>query len=315
MKTVSLGSTGEQVSALCLGAMFYGTKVNQEMAFRLLDQYVEAGGTFIDTANIYAHWMDGFHGGESETLIGLWMKERKNRHKLFIASKVGFGYGEVKTGLTAQTIAEECEKSLRRMEIETIDLYYAHVDDRSTRMEETLAAFDRLVKAGKVRNIGASNFTAWRLEEARWVSQTKGLAEYQCVQQRYTYLQPRAGTRFTPQLAVNDDLLDYCTNHPITLLAYSPLLGGAYTNRDRQMGHQYLNEDNQERLSTLRKVAEECSTTPNQVILAWMLQRNPLVLPIFSASNPDQMRENLGALELKLRDDQMNRLNYAGTQK
>ncbi len=314
MKTMPLGNTGEQVSALCLGTMYYGTKVKQAQAFQLLDQYLEAGGTFIDTANIYAHWIDNFSGGESETLLGLWMKERQNRDKLFIASKVGFGYGIVPTGLSARQIVSECEKSLRRMGIETLDLYYAHVDDRNTPLEETLESFDRLVKEGKVRYIGASNFTAWRLEEAHWVSQSRGLAEYQCIQQRYTYLQPRSGASFGPQIAANEDLQDYCRNHSLTLLAYSPLLAGAYTREDRTLDAQYQSEDNQKRLSMLRQVASECQATPNQVLLAWMLNSNPPVLPVFSASSSEQMQEDLGALEIQLSEEQQIRLDQAGTE-
>jgi aryl-alcohol dehydrogenase-like predicted oxidoreductase len=309
MKTVPLGSTGEQVSALCLGSMYYGTSVKQEMSCRLLDQYLEAGGTFIDTANIYAWWVDGFAGGESEELLGQWMKERKNREKLFIASKVGFGYGQVKSGLSARQIVTECEKSLRRMGIETIDLYYAHVDDRQAPQEETLESFNKLVKDGKVRHIGASNFRAWRMEEARWISQAGGLAGYQCIQQRYTFLPPRPGMGFGPQVAANDDLLDYCRSHTLTLLSYSPLLAGAYTRSDRPLPEQYLSPDNQERLAVLEQIAQECGVTPNQVILAWMLHSNPLVLPVFSASTPQQMSEDLAVLELNLSQDQMERLN------
>lgn len=309
MKTVSLGNTGEQVSALCLGTMYFGSSVNQEMSQRLLDQYLDAGGTFLDTANIYAWWVNGYAGGESEKLLGAWMKERKNREKLFIASKVGFGYGQVKIGLSVRQIVAECEKSLRRMGIETIDLYYAHVDDRQTPMQETLASFDQLVKDGKVRYIGASNFRAWRLDEARWTSQKLGLAEYQCIQQRHTYLPPRPGHTFGPQIAVNDDLLDYCRANRITLLSYSPLLAGAYTRSDRPLPEQYLSADNQQRLAVLQQIAQECGATPNQVILAWMLQNNPLVLPVFSASNPQQMSEDLAVLDLTLNADQMARLN------
>jgi aryl-alcohol dehydrogenase-like predicted oxidoreductase len=313
MKTVPFGQTREQVSALCLGAMYYGTSVDRETSYRLLDQYVDAGGTFIDTANIYAWWSEGGKGGESESLLGQWMKERKNRDKLFIASKVGFGYGDVKQGLKGSQIISECEKSLRRMGIETIDLYYAHVDDSNTPIGETMGAFDQLVRAGKVRRLGASNFRAWRLELAHWVSQSNELAEYNCVQQRYTYLQPRAGTSFSPQLAANDDLLDYCRRRSLTLLAYSPLLAGAYTRADKTLGDQYRSEDNQQRLQMLREVASEQEATPNQIILAWMLQSDPLVVPVFSASNEDQMKENLCALDIHLSDDQMNRLNTAGT--
>jgi aryl-alcohol dehydrogenase-like predicted oxidoreductase len=309
MKTVSLGSTGEQISSLCLGTMYYGTNVKQEMSYLLLDQYLDAGGTFIDTANIYAWWVDGFAGGESEELLGQWMKERKNREKLFIASKVGFGYGQVKAGLSAWQIVTECEKSLQRMGIETIDLYYAHVDDRETPMEETLESFTKLVKDGKVRHIGASNFRAWRMEEAHWISQAHSLIGYQCIQQRYTFLPPRPGMSFGGQVVANDDLLDYCRNHNLTLLSYSPLLAGGYTRSDRPLPEQYLSADNQQRLDTLQQIAQECGVTPNQVILAWMLQSNPLVLPVFSASIPQQMSEDLAVLELNLSDDQMNRLN------
>lgn len=314
MRTVELGKTGEQVSALCLGAMYYGSSVDPKTSYQLLDQYVDAGGTFIDTANIYAWWVEGGVGGESELILGGWLKERKNRGQLFIASKVGFGYGSVPRGLSASLIEQECEKSLRQMDIETIDLFYAHVDDLSTPMEETLEAFHRLVKSGKVRHLGASNFRAWRLEQARSISREKGAEGYCCVQQRYTYLQPRAGTGFGAQLAVSDELLDYCGELGLTILAYSPLLSGAYTRADRPLAPQYLSEDNQARMRALQAVAQECGRSPNQVILAWMLQSNPLVLPVFSASTSTQMEEDLRALEFTLTTDQMKQLNEAGTQ-
>ncbi|MBE0699037.1 MAG: aldo/keto reductase [Anaerolineaceae bacterium] len=313
MRTIRLGTTTEQVSALCLGSMYYGTSVNRAVSYRLLDQYVDAGGMFIDTANIYAWWAEGGLGGESEKLLGDWLKERKNRSNLFIASKVGFGYGSVPRGLSARLIREECEKSLRQMQIETIDLYYAHVDDPNTPMDETLEAFNRLVEAGKVRYIGASNFRAWRLEQARNISQSKAIAGYSCVQQRYTYLQPRPGTSFEPQLAANEDLLDYCQKMDLTILAYSPLLSGAYTRMERPIASQYLSDDNQVRLQTLRSVATECGATPNQVILAWMLQSSPLILPVFAASTREQMEEDISALKLELTEAQMKQLNEAGT--
>jgi aryl-alcohol dehydrogenase-like predicted oxidoreductase len=163
MEKQPLGHTGVEVSSLCLGAMFFGTRNDKETSHTILNAYTEAGGSFIDTANIYACWVNGFHGGESETLLRDWMAARNNRSEIFIASKVGFGYGDVKQGLSARQIEEECNKSLRRLKVETIDLFYGHVDDRLTPLEETLQAFDRLVKAGKVRFIGASNYLrgAW----------------------------------------------------------------------------------------------------------------------------------------------------------
>ncbi|MFN2160959.1 MAG: aldo/keto reductase [Candidatus Promineifilaceae bacterium] len=313
MKTVPLGNTGIDVSALCLGAMYFGTRQNQAESFVLMDQYYEAGGRFIDTANIYAHWEANGIGGESEPVLGAWIRERGNRDQIFVASKVGFGYQDVPVSLTAELIEQECEKSLRRMGLETIDLYYAHVDDRSTPVEETLEAFSRLVQAGKVRFIGASNFTAWRLEESRSASLANEWPEYCCVQQRYTYLRPRPGTNFGPQLAVNDDLLDYCRSRDITLLAYSVLLSGAYTRPERTVPEQYAGTDTDIRLVTLRDVAADVGATPNQVILAWMLQSDPPVLPLIAASTSEQLQENIDALAITLSGEQMERLTAAGS--
>jgi aryl-alcohol dehydrogenase-like predicted oxidoreductase len=312
MTRVSLGRSGLNVSVFCLGAMYFGSRTDAATSWQLLDQYVEAGGNFLDTANIYVRWIPGFSGGESETLLGKWMRERKNRDQLVIASKVGFQYPGVERGLPARRIEEECEKSLKRLGIDTIDLYYAHVDDRQTPQEETLRAFDTLIKAGKVRAIGASNFLAWRLEEAHWISRTQDLAEYCCIQQRYTYLRPRSGTTFTPQVAANDDLLDYCRARELPLLAYSPLLSGAYSRADREFQPQYAGGDTEHRLAILKTVADEAGATVNQVVLAWMLQSDPPVMPLIAASNSAQMQENLEALNVTLDAEQMTRLNTAG---
>ena len=140
MRTVSLGNTGAEVSVFCLGTMHFGSRTDKETSYRLLDQYVEAGGSFLDTANNYAMWVPGYVGGESETLLGEWMRERRNRAQMFIATKVGFDYPGVERGLRAHQIETECEKSLSRLGIDTIDLYYAHRDDRNTPMEETIEA-------------------------------------------------------------------------------------------------------------------------------------------------------------------------------
>jgi aryl-alcohol dehydrogenase-like predicted oxidoreductase len=288
-----------------------GWRTPTDMAVRLLDQYVEAGGTFLDTANIYGRIGNERVGGLSEHVLGQWMRERRNRSRLFIASKVGFEYADVERGLPADRIIAECDKSLKRMGLETIDLYYAHVDDRTTPMEETLQAFDRLVKAGKVRFIGASNFAAWRLERAQWVSRTHGWPEYCCIQQRHSYLRPVPGASTAPQVIANQDLLDYCQSGGITLLAYSPLLGGAYGRTDKPLSKVYVGPDSDARLRALRQVAQEIGATPNQVILAWMMHSTPCVLPVFAASNPEQMTENLNALHLTLNTEQMERLDSA----
>jgi len=314
MQTVLLGNTNAQVSALCLGAMYFGTRNDEGTSFRLLDQYVEAGGTFIDTANIYAHWVKGFRGGESEALLGRWMKSRQNRSNLFIATKVGFEIQArgVPRSLSARWIVAECEKSLQRLGTETIDLYYAHKDDYSTPVEETLEAFDQLIKAGKVRFIGASNFTAWRLEEARWTSITQGLSEYCCIQQKHTYLRPKPGAGFGINITINNELVDYCHNRKITPLAYSVLLSGAYTRPDREIPGDYLGPDTQTRLLALKTIAQEKGATVNQIILAWMLHSDPFVLPLIAASTEEHLKENLLALEISLTADELQRLDQAG---
>jgi len=311
MQTHKLGLADVQVSALCLGAMYFGSRNSQADSERLLDIYTDAGGSFIDTANIYAWWVDGFRGGESETLMGEWMRQRNNRSQLFIASKVGFGYADVPITLSARWIEEECNKSLKRMGIETIDLYYAHVDDRNTPLDETLEAFDKLVKAGKVRYVGASNYLAWRLEQAKWVSQTHQWAQFTCIQQHYTYLPLRPGTSPAPQVFANEDLLDYCRSTGMTLLAYSALQSGAYTRPERSLPDRLVSADNDKRLAVLRTVAQEAGVTVNQVILRWMIQRD--IIPLIAASTPEQMTENIGALNFQLSAGQMQRLNEAGT--
>jgi aryl-alcohol dehydrogenase-like predicted oxidoreductase len=276
-----------------------------------MDQYLDAGGSFFDTANIYSFWLSGFEGGESETVLGEWLQARKNRSRLFIATKLGFAYQDVERGLRAEQIERECEKSLKRLQTDVIDLYYAHVDDRDTPLEETMEAFDRLVRAGKVRYVGASNFPAWRLEKARWVSRTNDWAAYCCIQQRHTYLRPKPGASFGAQVSTNDDLLDYCRSEGVTLLAYSPLLNGAYTRADRAFQEQYLGPDTDARLAALRAVAGEVGATANQVVYAWMMQSDPPVIPLMAASTDEQMKENLGALDVTLGAEQMDRLNEA----
>ncbi len=313
MRKLPLGNTGVDVSALCLGAMYLGSREDKATSCDLLDQYSQAGGSFIDTANIYVRWLEGFVGGESETLLGEWMKDRGNRDKLFIASKVGFEYQDVERGLGAARILEECEKSLKRLGVDTIDLYYSHVDDRNTPLEETMDAFDKLVKAGKVRFIGASNFLAWRMAEVRSVCAAHNWVDYCCVQQRYTYARPKPGATFAPQISANDDLLDYVKAGGITLLAYSPLLRGAYGRDDREFGKQYLSDDTEARVKVLKGVAAEVGATPHQVVYAWMLASDPAVIPLTAASTAEQMRENLAAADVVLSPEQMAALNTAGT--
>jgi len=318
MKNVLLGNTGVEVSALCLGTMYFGSLTDEATSYQILDCYTEAGGAFLDTANIYAGWVDGFVGGESETLLGRWLKARKNRSRLFIDTKVGGilhrGHEPLpgsQSGLRAAQIEAECEKSLKRLGIDTIDLYYAHMDDRSTPWEETLEAFTRLVRAGKVRFIGASNIAAWRLAQARCTSKANDWASYCCVQQRFSYLRPRVGANFAPQVAADDDLLDYCQTEGVTLLAYSPLLGGSYSEPNRVLPEQYMSSESSDCLAVLNEIAAEHNATTNQIVLAWLGQNSPNAIPVIGVETTQQLQENVRSLDITLSNSQLNRLNSA----
>ena len=312
MQKVKLGNSDVAVSALCLGTDLIGSKIDRETSFRLLDLFREQGGTFIDTGNFYAAWLTGCQGGESETTIGLWMKDRAARNEMVISTKLGFDYPGCPGGLSAVEIERECEKSLRRLQTDSLDLFYAHRDDTQTPLEETMAAFDRLIRAGKVRAIGASNLRVWRITEANTVSRHHGWARYSVVEQRHTYLRPRHGADFGPQVCITEDLKDYCRSGGLTLVGYSVLLQGAFTRSDRPVPAQYAGPEADQRLAALRQVAQEIGADPNQVIIAWMRQSDPPVLPIVAGSRPEQLRQNIAALGIRLDEDQMQRLNTAG---
>jgi aryl-alcohol dehydrogenase-like predicted oxidoreductase len=312
MRKVVLGASGIEVSVLCFGTDLIGSRIEREASYPLLDVFRESGGTFIDTGNFYAAWLPGCQGGESETTIGEWMKDRRARNEMVIATKVGFDYPGSPGGLSASEIERECEKSLRRLQTDRLDLYYAHRDDFETPLEETMSAFDRLIRAGKVRAIGASNLRVWRIAEANQISENAGLTRYTVLEQRHTYLRPRHGADFGPQICMNDDLRDYCRQCGLAMVGYSILLQGGYTRKDREIPAQYAGPDADSRLDALRGVANEVGATLNQVVIAWMLQSDPPVLPIIAGSRPEQVRENLSAVGVELTAQQVERLNTAG---
>ena len=312
MKKVLLGKSGIEVSTLCIGTDLIGSKIDRETSFHLFDHYCEQGGTFFDTANFYASWLPGFEGGESETTIGLWMKERGNRNALVVSSKLAFDYPGCKGGLGARKIERECEKSLGRLQTDRIDLYQAHRDDRETPLDETMEAFDRLIKAGKIRAIGASNLPVWRIAEANVMSQLNEWNGYSVVEQRYTYLRPRHGADFGPQIFISEDLKNYALAHGTALIGYSVLLQGAYSRRDREIPAQFAGPEADIRIETLKAVAAEAGCKLNQVIIAWMRQSTPPVLPIIAGSRTEQLDENIAALNITLTRDQMQRLDTAG---
>jgi aryl-alcohol dehydrogenase-like predicted oxidoreductase len=312
VNTLQLGKSGVQVSALALGTDLFGTKIDPETCFELLDYFAEQGGSLLDTANFYASWLPGFKGGESETIIGEWLKSRGTRDRMTISTKLAFDYPGCAGGLCAREIEGECEKSLRRLQTDRIDVYYSHRDDRDTPLDETMEAFDRLIKAGKVRAIGASNLRVWRIAEANAISKERGWTGYSAIQQRYTYLRARHGADFGPQLVIGDEMKDFAQHHGITLIGYSVLLRGAYTRADRDVPVQFAGPEADDRLAVLRQVAKEAACSPNQVIIAWMRQSTPSVLPIVAASRKENLEENIRALDVVLSGDQMERLDTAG---
>jgi aryl-alcohol dehydrogenase-like predicted oxidoreductase len=310
------------VSELCLGTIPFGNRTDEQTAFALLDRFHEAGGTFVDTANNYDQWADGAAGGESEQVIGRWLRSRGLREGMVVATKVGAlstrkpgdPAMEHWEGLSASAIRAGVEGSLRRLGVERIDLYYAHWDDRAPDLEETVQAFGGLVREGLVAAIGCSNTPVWRIERARALARAAGIPGYTCVQQLHTYLWPRPDR--AQGSVITGELIDYARSEPdLTLLGYKPLLRGGYTRPDRrpfELGYEHPTND--ERLAVLLEVASELDATPNQVVLAWMLQGDPPVIPVTAAGSLDQLDEALAAVDLHLDESLMERLDRAGTE-
>jgi aryl-alcohol dehydrogenase-like predicted oxidoreductase len=300
-----LGRTGMKVAALCLGGNTFGWTTDQKASEAVLDAYMEAGGNFIDTADIYARWVPGNKGGESETAMGIWMAARKNRHAVIVATKLGgpMGQGPNDTGLSRLHMVAAVEASLRRLQTDYIDLYQAHWDDRTTPLEETLRAFDDLVRQGKVRYIGASNHAAWRLTRALWESDRRGYVRYECLQPKYN-------------LVIRDEyereLEPLCLEQGVGVIPYSSLasgfLSGKYkkgadkpaTARAAGVEKIYMNDRGFRVLAAVEKVAAGAGATPAQVALSWLVHRPGITAPIASATSPAQLKELLGSVDLKL---------------
>ena len=314
MKMIPLGQTGLNVSELCLGTMYFGSKVDRETSFRILDQYVDAGGNFIDTSNNYAHFVPGCTGDESETLLGQWLKERGRRDALVIATKVGFDRHGQGQGLRREQIAHWCDESLRKLGTDCIDLYYAHVDDPNTPYEETMEAFTRLVEAGKVRALGASNYDTWRLAECQLVAEAAGLRTYQVMQQCHSYLFTENGVKLTYPFNENVNLsrLRYLKAKNMPLVAYACLGKGGYENPDR-LPVAYIRGG---RLQAIQNMAREKGVSVNALVLKWLLAGReygdaPQVIPLFSTGSAAHLKENLAAAELPLSREEFLNLDAA----
>jgi aryl-alcohol dehydrogenase-like predicted oxidoreductase len=305
MRMRKLGRTGLRVAALCLGGNTFGWTTDQKASEAVLDAYLEAGGNFIDTADVYSRWAPGNRGGESETVLGTWMKARGNRHAVVMATKVmgPMGPGPNDTGLSRQHIVEAVEASLRRLGTDYIDLYQAHWDDRDTPLDETLRAFDDLVRQGKVRYIGASNYHAWRLTRALWESDRRGHVRYESIQPKYNLVFRDEYER---------ELEPLCLEQGLGVIPYSSLGSGFLSGKYRRGGElprtaraggvqqTYMTDRGFAVLEAIDTVAAAAGATPAQVALSWLAHRPGITAPIASATSRAQLAELLGGIELEL---------------
>ena len=309
MKKITLGKTGIEISVLGLGTMYFGSKLDERTSFRLMDLYLEHGGNFLDSANKYASWLPGCKGGESEMLINKWLKQRGRAADLVIATKVGFSYGDVPRSLKKEIIISECELSLRRLGVECIDLYFAHAYDPFTPIEETMEAFHQLKKAGKIRYVGASNYMDWRLEAANSLAELKDWEGFCCLQQRHTYVEPSIRADFGNQQVLTPGVVDLCRERQISLMAYSPLLGGIYGKHEAALPIQYQSLANEQKMAALSALTSKTPFTANQLVLSWMLHSSPQVIPLVTGSNEKQLIENLEAASIRLTSEDMDLLD------
>lgn len=327
MKYRTIGTapaTRREVSALALGAMLFGSVTDEKTSFAILDHFVEAGGTFIDTSDNYAYWVDGGLGGQSERLLGKWRRSRGIGDEIVIATKLGAeplapgtGFTDNPEGLSAKAVHTAAERSRERLGVEKIDLLYAHIEDRSVPLGETVEAFGELVRQGTVGLLGASNHAIWRIERARALARAAGLPGYEVLQYQHSHLRPRHDI---PSPLFEDgslghagpELLSYLRADPaLTLVAYSPLLAGAYTRRDKPLPQDYDHPGTPARLAALHEITAETGAAVNQIVLAWQLASPFPIIPLAGASSLDQLKENLAAIDLELTEEQRGRLDGA----
>ncbi len=312
----SLGRSGLSTAPLVLGGNVFGWTADRKAGFAVLDAFVAGGGTMIDTADVYSAWVDGHHGGESETMIGEWLQASGKRDDVLIATKVGLLPGDSGRKLAPDRIAAACDASLKRLGTDRIDLYFAHQDDPDTPQEDMLAAFAKLIDAGKIRTLGASNFTADRLRSANIIADQNGLPRFDTLQPEYNLV---ARDQF------EGDLQDYCVQENIGVVPYfglaSGFLTGKYRTKDdlgqsvrggRGDMEKLLEGRGKAMLAAMDRVAEETGATLAQIALAWLMAQPGVTAPIASATKVGQLEDSLGALRLQLGADQLAALTAAG---
>jgi aryl-alcohol dehydrogenase-like predicted oxidoreductase len=313
MNKRKLGHSQIEVAPLAFGGNVFGWTVDEATSFTLLDRFVASGFNLIDTADIYSRWVPGHVGGESESIVGNWLKRHGKRDQVVIATKVGMDMGPGKKGLRKAYILQAVEDSLRRLQTDYIDLYQSHIDDGDTPLDETLEAYAQLVKQGKVRVIGASNYSAQRLQQAMRVSHQYSYPSYQCLQPEYNLYQ-RADFENT--------LEPVCVAHGLGVICYYSLASGFLTGKYRSQQDlsksvrgagvaKYMNERGFRILAALDEVAEQHASTPARVALAWLIARPSITAPIASATTVEQLDELIEAAKLQLDHASIERLNLA----
>ena len=327
MKYRTIGTdpkTRRAVSVLSLGAMHFGTATDEATSYAILDRYVEAGGTFVDTSGNYAFWANGTQGGESEELLGRWRRSRGVGDEIVIATKVGArplapgtSFTDNPEGLSARVIRESAERSLDRLGMSHLDLLYAHIEDPAVPLGETVEGFAALVAEGTVGLLGVSNHWAWRVERARGLAAAAGLPGYEVLQYQHSYLRPRTDRPglLSPdgsQGEVGGDLLSYLRAEPeLAMVVYSPLLKGGYVHEERLDAVEYGHPGTPARLAALREVAKDADATVNQVVLAWLIGGDVPMIPLVGASSTGQLDESLAAVDLELTAEQRATLDAA----
>lgn len=306
METIPLGRTGESVSELALGTIYFGSEIDRETSYAILDTYYGAGGRFLDTANNYATWLKGYDEPESEYLIGDWLDDRGVREEMTVATKVGFNPPDRPRSLDPALVSESVDESRDRLGIETIDLLYAHVDDPDTPQTRLMETFGDLRERGYVRHFGASNFPAWRVARANRIAADRGLPRFECVQPRLSYLIPDRDAAFGGQLPATDELIDYAARADLTVIPYSPTLGGTYGREDRPIPEGYVRTENRLKLRVIKELAGRKGVDANAVALAWLVDRG--YVPIIGCSRVEQLETNLAAANIEFTDAERERL-------
>ena len=313
MEKRQLGNSGLETAPLAFGGNVFGWTIDEKTSFELLDVFTDAGFDLIDTADSYSRWKSGNQGGESETIIGNWMKQRNNRKKIIVATKVGSDMGGNKKGLSKNYIFQAVEDSLKRLQTDYIDVYQSHYDDLSIPVAETIDAYSELIRQGKIRTFGASNFSVERLTESLIYSEQNGLPRYQTYQPEYN-LYDREGFEKEYQAI--------CVEHGIGVISYFSLASGFLSGKYRSENDlsksargrgikKYLNERGHLILNALDEVAFYYETTPASISLAWLMAQPAVVAPIASATNTQQLKELINAAHLQLDEDTIDLLNKA----